>query len=329
MMREAVPGYDQVEDETVAATGAGAKSVLELGIGTGETARRVLARHPEAKLIGIDGSPGMVAVARDTLPAHRVTVLVGDLEDPLPEGPFDLVVSALAVHHLHADSKADLFRRIANALEPGGRFVLADVVTPLNPSYVVTAIDPEVDYPSTLDEQLAWLDAAGISPEVTWTHRDLVVIVGTARSRRLPLVLERSSNLPHHQSSDGERSRNSEVLPAPKQRFALGVGRGEHLVVVRLADSRSAAFTCDPPRRMWAGDGARLQPPAPADSSYGQRSSDAGSSRSCGRWFPWIYRTLWSGQVHRAAQLLDLPVEHLRDQCDRMPSHRHCDRRSG
>ena len=170
MMREAVPGYDQVEDETVAATGAGANSVLELGIGTGETARRVLARHPEAKLVGIDRSPGMVAVARDTLPAHRVSVRVGALEDPLPEGPFDLVVSALAVHHLHADGKADLFRRIANALEPGGRFVLADVVT---------AIDPEVDYPSTLDEQLAWLDAAVMSPEVTWTHRDLVVILGT------------------------------------------------------------------------------------------------------------------------------------------------------
>ena len=52
-------------------------------------------------------------------------------------------------------------------------------MTPLNPD-VVTAIDPEVDYPSTLDEQLAWLDAAGMNPEVTWTHRDLVVIVGTA-----------------------------------------------------------------------------------------------------------------------------------------------------
>ena len=86
MMREAVPGYDQMEDETVAATGAGAESVLELGIGTGETARRVLARHPEAKLIGIDGSPGMVAVARDTLPAHRVSVLVGGLEDPCRKG---------------------------------------------------------------------------------------------------------------------------------------------------------------------------------------------------------------------------------------------------
>ena len=128
----------------------------------------------------------MVAVARDTLPAHRVSVLVGALEDPLPEGPFDLVVSARRAGGASspADGKADLFRRIANALEPGGRFVLADVVTPLSPSYVVTPIDPEVDYPSTLDEQLAWLDASGISPEVTWTHRDLVVLLGPcARDR--------------------------------------------------------------------------------------------------------------------------------------------------
>jgi tRNA (cmo5U34)-methyltransferase len=180
MMREAVPGYDQLEDETVAATGAGAKSVLELGTGTGETARRVLDQHPDAQLIGIDASPGMVDVARDVLPSDRVRLLVGRLEDPLPEGPFDLVVSALAVHHLDPSAKADLFRRIADALRPGGRFVLADVVEPTNPSYVATAIDPEVDHPSSLDAQIAWLEAADILPEVTWTHRDLVVILGTA-----------------------------------------------------------------------------------------------------------------------------------------------------
>jgi tRNA (cmo5U34)-methyltransferase len=185
MMREAVPGYDRLEDETLAATGVGAKSVLELGTGTGETARRVLDRHPDAQLIGIDASPGMVNVARDSLPSDRVKLLVGRLEDPLPEGSFDLVVSALAVHHLEGTGKADLFRRIARRLDPAGRFVLADVVEPVDPSYVVTAIDPEVDHPSKLDEQLAWLEAAGLFPEVTWTHRDLVVIVGSPGSRRL------------------------------------------------------------------------------------------------------------------------------------------------
>lgn len=179
MMREAVPGYDRLEEEIAVATGTGANSVLELGTGTGETAWRVLDRHPDAQLIGIDASPGMVKVARESLPADRVTLHVGRLEDPLPEGPFDLVVSCLAVHHLEGPSKADLFRRIAANLAPAGRFVLADVVEPVDPSYVVTAIDPEIDHPSKLDEQVAWIEAAGMLPEVTWTHRDLVVIAAT------------------------------------------------------------------------------------------------------------------------------------------------------
>ena len=119
MMREAVPGYDRLEDETVAATGVGARSVLELGTGTGETARRVLDRHPDAHLTGIDGSPGMVDVARENLPSDRVSLLVRGLEDPLPKGTFDLVVSALAVHHLEGADKADLFDRIARQLDPG------------------------------------------------------------------------------------------------------------------------------------------------------------------------------------------------------------------
>src|SRR5262245_47806326 len=120
MMREAVPGYDRLEEETVAATGGGAKSVLELGTGTGETARGVLDRHPDAYLVGIDASPGMVDTARENLPSDRVSLHVGKLEDPLPEGPFDLVVSALAVHHLKGEDKADLFRRVTAVLAPDG-----------------------------------------------------------------------------------------------------------------------------------------------------------------------------------------------------------------
>jgi tRNA (cmo5U34)-methyltransferase len=172
MMREAVPGYDNFEEATVAATGSDATAILELGTGTGETARAVLDKHPQAHLTTIDGSPRMVRLARENLPANRVHVVLGLLEDPLPSGPFDLVVSALAVHHLEGEGKADLYRRVAAVLAPAGRFVLADVVKPVNPSYV----DPEMDHPSTLDENLAWLEAAGLFPEVTYTDRDLVVI---------------------------------------------------------------------------------------------------------------------------------------------------------
>jgi tRNA (cmo5U34)-methyltransferase len=183
MMREAVPGYDRFEEATVAATGTGATTVLELGTGTGETTRGVLRQHPGAHITSVDASPGMVRVARENLPADRADVILGRLEDPLPQGPFDLVVSALAVHHLGGEDKADLFRRVAAALAPGGHFVLADVVEPVDPSYVVTHIDPEVDHPSTLDENIAWLEAAGLIPEVTYTDRDLVVIDAQAPPR--------------------------------------------------------------------------------------------------------------------------------------------------
>ncbi len=102
---------------------------------------------------------------------------VGRLEDPLPEGSFDLVVSALAVHHLDGAGKADLFERVAGRLRPGGRFVLGDVVVPDDPADVVTPIDGVYDKPSTVADQLGWLDAAGLDARVVWTRQDLAVIV--------------------------------------------------------------------------------------------------------------------------------------------------------
>ena len=57
----------------------------------------------------------------------------GRIEDPLPEGPFDLVASALCVHHLDGAAKAELFGRVRDALAPDGLFVLGDVVVPGRP----------------------------------------------------------------------------------------------------------------------------------------------------------------------------------------------------
>jgi tRNA (cmo5U34)-methyltransferase len=181
LMRKEVPDYERLQDEAVAATGARARSVLELGTGTGETARRVLARHPHALLLGLDASSRMLAQARGALPTDRVQLLVARLEDPLPAGPFDLVVSVLAVHHLDGPGKADLFRRLAEVLAPGGRIVLGDVVVPDDPSDGVTPIDGDYDTPSRVDEQLRWLEEAGLSTQLPWVHRDLAVLVGYAK----------------------------------------------------------------------------------------------------------------------------------------------------
>jgi tRNA (cmo5U34)-methyltransferase len=178
LMHEEVPDYERLQDETVAATGTDAKRVLELGTGTGVTAQRVLVRHPAAVLVGLDASSKMLDHARAALPADRVELRVARLTDPLPAGPFDVVVSALAVHHLDGAGKADLFRRVAGNLTPGGRLVLGDVVVPEDPSDLVTPIDGDYDTPSTAADQLRWLAAAGLHSRVAWAHRDLAVLVG-------------------------------------------------------------------------------------------------------------------------------------------------------
>ena len=178
LMQCEVPQYERLQDDVAAACeGLEARAILELGIGTGETARRVLQRHPGATLIGIDASEEMLGTAREALAGHAVQLRAGRLEDALPPGPFDLVVSALAIHHLDAAGKADLFARIASVLRPGGRFVLADVVVPDDPAEAVTPLDPGYDLPDTVPDQLRWLAEAGLEPRRTRARGDLAVIV--------------------------------------------------------------------------------------------------------------------------------------------------------
>ena len=177
MVRAEVPDYDRIQDELAHATdGIDARRVLELGTGSGVTSRRVLARHPHAHLTGVDSSEHMLGAA--DLPGADLRLQ--DLADPLPEGPFDLVFSALAVHHLDAAAKADLFARIAAVLAPGGRFVMADVVVPEDPADVVTPLDAGFDLPEAVPDLLAWLQDAGLRGRVAWQARDLAVLVADA-----------------------------------------------------------------------------------------------------------------------------------------------------
>jgi tRNA (cmo5U34)-methyltransferase len=171
-MRADIPVFDELQQETAAATeGLEARRILELGVGTGMTARAVLERHPRAHLVGIDKSEAMLAAAD-----LEGDLRVSRLEDPLPEGPFDLVVSCLAVHHLDGEGKRDLFGRIAAVLRPGGRLVLADVVVPEDEEDAVTPTTPGFDRPDPLPHQLEWLRAAGFEARTTWSWKDLAVV---------------------------------------------------------------------------------------------------------------------------------------------------------
>lgn len=175
MVRSEVPSYERLQATLAEATvGVDANRILDLGTGTGVTALEVLSRHPQAVLIGVDSSEEMLSHARFQMPDR--TFLLQRLEDPLPAGPFDLVVSAFAIHHLDADGKQDLFRRMAEVLSPGGRFVMCDVVIPDHPVEQPVPIEPGVDLPSRVDEQLRWLTNAGLEPEVVFSEDDLAIL---------------------------------------------------------------------------------------------------------------------------------------------------------
>jgi tRNA (cmo5U34)-methyltransferase len=171
-IRADIPVFDELQEQAARATeGAEARDILELGVGTGETARRVLARHPNARLVAIDESEEMLAAAE-----LDADLRVSRLEDPLPEGPFDLVVSCLAVHHLDNHEKRDLFRRVREALRPGGRFVLADVVVPERQEDAVTPTTPGFDRPDRIVDQLEWLRETGFETDITWSWKDVAVV---------------------------------------------------------------------------------------------------------------------------------------------------------
>jgi tRNA (cmo5U34)-methyltransferase len=143
--------------------------ILDLGAGTGETSRAVRARHPAAGIIAVDESPGMLA----RIDLNGVEPRVARLQDPLPDGPFDLVISALAVHHLDAAEKRDLFPRVYAALRAGGRFVLADVV---RARVQVAPLSDGYDKPDSAVDQAAWLRAAGFETELLWERDDLALL---------------------------------------------------------------------------------------------------------------------------------------------------------
>lgn len=179
-IRAEIADYDDLQRRLSAVTAeVEARSILDLGTGTGETARAVLEDHPAAELIGIDASEEMLAIARHRLP--RATFRTGRLEDPLPDGPFDLVVSAFAIHHLDGPGKRDLFQRVSGVLAPGGMFAFLDVVVPDVPVADPMRLEDGVDMPSSVDEMTGWLTGAGLDPGIAHAAADVAVLLGVKK----------------------------------------------------------------------------------------------------------------------------------------------------
>jgi len=107
-IRAKVPRYDDLQEQAIAAIPFPPERVLELGMGTGETTRRLIEAHPDAWVVGLDASPDMVFRARKTYD----DVQLARMEDPLPDGPWDLVISVLSLGDMDDEQKRALFRRV-------------------------------------------------------------------------------------------------------------------------------------------------------------------------------------------------------------------------
>jgi len=180
-VRAEIDVYDEFQDLVAATPGDRVGRVLDLGTGTGTTASVVVRHNSEASLVLLDESADMLAAATASLPADQVEgVVVGDLVDAFPDGPFDKVVSALAIHHLDAERKRALFAKIHAALVPSGVFMMGDIVVPKDPADAMIELTPDHDRPDRLDDLVAWLGAAGLRASVVWTRNDLAVVRAVA-----------------------------------------------------------------------------------------------------------------------------------------------------
>lgn len=159
--------------------------ILDLGAGTGLLSALVAAAVPDAEVVLLDASADMLAQAPERLGHEwgRCRAVVGEFPRDLPAGPFDAVVSALAVHHLPDPDKRALFAAVHDLLVPGGVFVNAEQVAgptaELDDEYravwaeqtrangatdadlAEAAVRMAADRCAPVDDQCAWLRATG------------------------------------------------------------------------------------------------------------------------------------------------------------------------
>ncbi len=193
-----VPGLDDLYGAALGSVPFGPDAeirVLDLGAGTGLLSGMVAERFPRSRVTLVDVSVEMLRVARRRLggASGRFEFRTMDYaRKALPKG-YDLVVSALSIHHLTDGDKRDLFGRVHESLLDDGWFANADQVigkTPEEETHLQewwlrrvreAGVSEEdlaaalsrmrADRNATLAAQLGWLAGAGFE-EVRCVYGD-------------------------------------------------------------------------------------------------------------------------------------------------------------
>jgi len=168
-IRTFIPHYEEMLDAAAAAIQPRARTIVDLGIGTGALSARCLETAPRAKAIGIDVDPEILALARRRL-GDRATFITGSfLRAPLPA--CDALVASFSLHHVRTRAaKASLYRRIHAALRPGGVFLIVDSQPATDASVRRAQVDQWLAH---LRRRYTAAQARGIFR--SWSHEDVYV----------------------------------------------------------------------------------------------------------------------------------------------------------
>ncbi len=102
-------------------------SILDLGAGTGLLTKFLYEKFPNAKFTLVDISDQMMDIAKQRFAnMDNFSFLISDYSKELPTIQFDLIASALSIHHLDNDSKAFLYSNVYKDLPDNGYFINLD-----------------------------------------------------------------------------------------------------------------------------------------------------------------------------------------------------------
>lgn len=107
--------------------------VLDLGCGTGTMTVLIKQSVPGAEVIGLDGDPKVLEIARSKAATAGVNLAFDygmAYQLPYPDGSFDRVLSSLVFHHLVSEDKRRTIGEVYRVLQPGGEFHIVDFGIP-------------------------------------------------------------------------------------------------------------------------------------------------------------------------------------------------------
>lgn len=128
--RKFIPCFDDYYKNTTKLIAASIRKparILDLGAGTGLLSYYWYRQYPSADYVLVDIADAMLQVARRRFAGvDNVQCQTGDYAKGLPDGSFDVILSALSIHHLDDSQKVELFARVYEKLPDGGLFVNYD-----------------------------------------------------------------------------------------------------------------------------------------------------------------------------------------------------------